>query len=374
LAIIVPGLMMLYFYLEWHNDHIIITNQRLIHIEQTIHTMRTHISEVNMDSIHQVNADIVTSDLFSRVFGYGTVSLRTAGEAGNIYLTAIPDPEGIQDLVLQNRTRRGQEEQQDHRQEIRAEIDKVLSGQSGTTPYPEQTTPPETVYRKHPMVWIRNLFLPILLMGFSLVFLVLTLTVSALDGLGLLGPLIAVVLFMVGGIGVYWAYWDWRNDIYIVGEDIIRLIHRRPLFLQNEDDQLLLESVDNVVSERKGLFQSLLDYGNVRISLIGGDVGDAKTFSGIPHPQAVQEEITRRQSRMRNREKEEAERQRKGEIAEYLKVYHETVGGGQQPESPQTPQQPYTQQSTPSQPRTSQNRPAQDRMRPPRIPRQRDDS
>jgi hypothetical protein len=224
------------------------------------------------------------------------------------------------------------------------------------------------------MVWIRNLFLPGLLMVFSLVFLVLTLTVSALDGLGLPGPLIAVLFFFLGGIGFYWAYWDWRNDIYLVGEDIIRLIHRRPLFLQNEDDQLLLESVDNVVSERKGLFQSLLDYGNVRISLIGGDVGDAKTFYGVPHPQEVQEEITRRQSRMRNREKEEAERQRKGEIAEYLRVYHETVSGGQ-PAPQQPSQQPYTQQTTPPpQPRAPQNRPAQDRMRPPRIPRQRDDS
>ena len=368
LAIVLPGLLMLYFYLEWRNDHIIITNQRLIHIEQTIHTMETSISEVNMDSIHQVNADIVTSDLFSRVFGYGTVSLRTAGEAGNIYLTVIPDPDGIQDLVLQTRVQGEQAEQREHHQEIRAEIDRVLSGQGGVAPAVERTTPAETVYRKHPMVWIRNLFIPGLLMVFSIVFFLLTLTVSALDGLGLLGPLIAFLFFLLGGVGFYWAYWDWRNDIYLVGEDIIRLIHRRPLFLQNEDDQLLLESVDNVVSERKGLFQSLLNYGNVRISLIGGDVGDSKTFYGVPHPQEVQEEITRRQARVRNRGKEDAERQRKGEIAEYLKVYHETVGGEQAGAQPQ-PQQPYTQQTPPPQPRAPQ-----DRMRPPGIPKPRGDN
>lgn len=374
LAIVLPGLLMLYFYLEWRNDHIIITNQRLIHIEQTIHTLKTSISEVNMDSIHQVNADIVTSDLFSRVFGYGTVSLRTAGEAGNIYLTVIPNPEGIQDLVLQTRVQGEQVQQREQHQEIRAEIDRVLSGEGAVAPASEHTTPPETIYRKHPMVWIRNLFLPGLLMVFSFVFFVLTLSVSALDSLGFFGPMIAVGLFMLGVIGFYWAYWDWRNDLYLVGEDIIRLIHRRPLFLQNEDDQLLLESVDNVVSERKGFFQSLLNYGNVRISLIGGDVGDAKTFYGVPRPQEVQAEITRRQARMRNRGKEEAERQRKGEIAEYLKVYHETVGGGQQPEPQQPPQQPYTQQTPPPQPpRGPQTRPPQDRMRPPRIPRQRGD-
>ena len=118
----------------------------------------------------------------------------------------------------------------------------------------------------------------------------------------------------------------------------------------------------------KGLFQSLLNYGNVRISLIGGDVGDSKTFYGVPHPQEVQAEITRRQARVRNRGKEDAERQRKGEIAEYLKVYHETVGGEQPGAQPQ-PQQPYTQQTPPPQPRAPQ-----DRMRPPGIPKPRGDS
>ncbi|HRF98525.1 MAG TPA: hypothetical protein PLZ51_25130, partial [Aggregatilineales bacterium] len=102
-----------------------------------------------------------------------------------------------------------------------------------------------------------------------------------------------------------------------------KLIRKRPLWLQNKDDQILMESIDNVTSEKGGLLQSLLNYGNVKISLIGGDRGDAKRLLSVPNPQAIQAEITRRQERRRNSERDNAEKRRKQEIAEYLAVYDE---------------------------------------------------
>ena len=69
----------------------------------------------------------------------------------------------------------------------------------------------------------------------------------------------------------YWSDWDWRNDLYIVRDDTIVMIHKRPLWLQNNRDQILLNQIDNVVAESKGFFQQAFSYGDVRISLIGAD-------------------------------------------------------------------------------------------------------
>jgi len=358
---ILCSLYALYVYLEWQNDHVIVTNQRLIRIEHVIHTLQTSISEVPLISIHEVNADN-TTDLFSRILNYGTVELKTAGDAGNIKLTMIPKPEAIQNLIFDQLNRQADREDQEHRNVIRAEVDKVLGKHTGETGVVSNRTagdaPPtvtkkrgllstsymdaqgRTIYRKHITTWLRAISLPLL--GLIATTIMIPLSLTALD-LGIIGAIFSFFLFIIFALGFYWADWDWRHDIYIVGDHTIELIHRRPLWLQNESDQILVERIDNVISEKQGLFQSLFDYGHVRISLIGGDKGDQKVFRYVASPQHVQAEITRRQARLRE------------EIAEYLSVYHETVKNGEQ----------FPAETQPN------NQPPKDRMRPPHIPRQR---
>ena len=97
---------------------------------------------------------------------------------------------------------------------------------------------------------------------------------------------------------------------------------------------------------------------------MGSDLHDAKVFYAVSRPQDVQAEITRRQMRLKNKEKEEAERRRREEMAEYISVYHESVSGGAHAEGYVPP----SAQSAPP-----PNRPISDRRRPPNIPRQRRD-
>ncbi|GAB4337361.1 MAG: hypothetical protein Kow00117_19480 [Phototrophicales bacterium] len=344
-GVVIPGTMMVYYYLEWRNDHVIITDQRIIRIHQIIHSFKTDITEVPLSSVQQINADIVTADIFSRIFNYGTVEIRTAGDAGNIRMTLMPDPEGIQALIFQNRDRHQANQESETRNVIRAEIDQILKGKTA----PQQTktegrvvtrqtgfnTPfqtrfinekGETIYRKHVIYWLRGIWLPAVLMLSTVVFFFVLIFGGGL-GLGILGYLLDGILFLFAAGWIYWVDWDWRNDMYIVGDEMIKIIHKRPLWFQNEEDQILVERIDNVASFRNGFFRTLLNYGDVKISLLGGDKGDEKWFVAIPRPQDVQAEITRRQQRQRNKKEAEAERKRREEIAEYLAVYHETVQG-----------------------------------------------
>jgi hypothetical protein len=389
LGLILPGIIMVLFYLEWRNDHLIITDHRIVRIQHIIHLFKTNISETPLVSVQEVFADMYTADPFSRVFHYGTLRIRTAGNAGNMKLTVMPRPDRIQQLIFENRQRYNENLQRTHRSTIRAELDKVFD-EEGNYQGPataEPTTPPKrepegrswwqvtftneegkTVYRKHHIVLIRTAIWPALWIIGSAALFVLSLSSIALTGLGALGPVFAFFLFLVGCLWLYWADWDWRNDYYIIGDETIRLIHRRPLWLQNETDQVLVNSVDNVVSERSGLLPTLLDYGNVRISLIGADVEGGKHLKNVPRPQEVQAEITRRQARLRRRVQEEEERRMREQISEYLTVYHErqnSQSGDPQTQAP--PSQQQTEWHSPTQP-GAQTDPQQTQWQPPTQP------
>ncbi|TVR19905.1 MAG: hypothetical protein EA396_11715 [Anaerolineaceae bacterium] len=384
LGVVLSGLAALYIYAEWRNDQVIITSQRVIRIERTIITLDEHRSEIPLSSIQQVNAEkVVPADLFSRFMDYGTVEVRTAGQGGNLILTLIPDPEGVQDLIFDNRSRRHQEQEREHRQSIRAEVDRVLSGQDPDIEPDERaieqesvyiTHPPRgflptiytdddgnTVYRKHAFYYMRRTSLPVFVMLCAVVLLLFA------GRFGLMAYAGAGGLFFFGLMWFWWVDWDWRHDYYVVGDEMIQLIHRRPLFLQDEDDQVLLERVDNVIARRTGIFQALFNYGVVKISLIGGNRDEHKLFEHVSNPSVIQEEITRRQQRWRSRQDTDAERRRREEIAEYLGVYHETYksrlpggipSGGHEPPTPSHPAPDRG---------TSTGAPA----RPPRVPRRR---
>ncbi len=348
-GLIFPGALLLYNYLEWRNDHVIITDQRIIRIEQVIHSFEEHRSEVPLSSVQQINADMITADPFSRVFNYGTVDIRTAGDAGNLQLTIMPDPDGIQNLIFENRNRYVEQAEREHRNTIKAEIDKII-GQQDNVPAAKQEEDVKidnaprgllamqyndaqgnTVYRKHVMYWLWHIIPPGGLMVAALGLVILNLGAGAM--------ILAAVLGVVALLWFWWADWDWRHDMYIVGDEMIQLIHKRPLFLQNEDDQILLDRVDNVTATKSGLLRAIFNYGTVTIALVGGDRGDEKVFKAVPRPAAVQEEITRRQQRWRSRQRTQGEQRRREEISEYLSAYHEQLqqrGGIPQNPNPTT--------------------------------------
>lgn len=345
-SILFPGLAVLYMYVEWRNDSVIVTNQRVIRIWRTILTFDTKISEVGIHSVHEVNSEVPSHDPFARLFNYGTIELKTAGDAGNLQLDLIPDPDQFQQIIIQDRQNYEKRQAQQHRNTVRAELDHWLAGDTpdrinhpqadakqknpNMPPKPKdgnfgylrtriEMTNGDIVYRKHVLFWLQKTLIPILLMGLS----VLELLLSIITGIGILGVPVGIVLFLMGVVTYFWVDWDWRNDYYVVSDDTITLIHRRPFFLQSLRDQILMERVDNVVSESSGLFASIFNYGDVRVSLIGAD--EHKMFNKVSKPQSIQQEISRRQQRVKQRAMEAEARQQREIIGDYLNVFNERL-------------------------------------------------
>ncbi len=338
LSLALPVLALAYFYREWRNDSVIVTDQRIIRINRTILTMYRQVTQVGLDSVHEVNYELPPYDPFARLFRYGTVIVKTAGAQGNLEMALMPSPADFQKLIMENRQYFESRKAQRHHKLVRAEMQRMVSEEPPEAGLPSSSRaaaePPkplaggngflsariemsngDIVYRKHISVWAQHTALPILLMLTSLAALILTFTLVSPDLRMVTFP-VAMAALLAGGLAYYWLDWDWRNDVYIISDDTITLVRKRPFFLENLRDQILVERIDNVESVTKGFFAALLKYGDVRMSLVGAD--EPKLFIKVSRPQEIQQEISRRQhNKSLRRARLEAMQQRKI-LGEYL--------------------------------------------------------
>lgn len=384
-AIIVPGGLALILYADWQDDCLIITEDRVVKILDEFLTFEKRVNEIPLDRVLECNVEI-PPDPFARIFGYGTIAIKTAGSAGNITMPTMANPKEIQRIVFTQRERRRESSAQQQRETIQRELDQAL-GMPGvgaqTTAMPNAGDPPgergfnplrtywvessgERVYRHHITIWARHIFLPILVIIGALAFGAASFVVPSLQAAGIVGLLVSFMLILFGVVWFYLADWDWRNDYLIIGRDTITLIRKRPLWLQNETEQIRLNQIDNVISEINGIFDAMLRRGNIRISLIGGDIAEAKYFRGVGSPEVVQGVIS---SQMATLQREQQAGILPGHtIAEYLAAYHQRLTGQAAPQSPQTPAYSPPTYDPPAPPDIPPPQ-VRDGSRPPNVPR-----
>jgi hypothetical protein len=376
-----------YLYFEWANDSVTITDQRVVRIVHTILTFTEVRDEVAIDSIQEVNAEMPPLDPFAWLFNYGQVQLKTAGTQGNFTLDFMPKPQEIQQLIKEHQSRRKQAKASNERDVKRADLDRWLNApnpgvQSAAAAKPKEKNSDKkkaeeqwlvgegplspfvpkfkadngaTVYRKHWSVWLRAVLLPLMWLVAGFAVMLITLVVPAMREYGVIGYAAGMAMLLFGGIWFYFSDWDWRHDYYVVNDTHIIIVNQRPFWLKNEVEQLLLKQVDNVAAETRGIWQRFFKYGDVKVALIGADT--AKVFDNIANPLDVQQEISKRQARIKQQEAEAQARQQRDAIGEYISLYHDTYSNNQQPDF----------QPTDNVPRAATLR---DRNRPLVVPRQ----
>ena len=128
LSILLPGVALAYYYLEWRNDSVIVTDQRIIRINRTILAMYRQVTQVGLESVHEINFDIPSYDPFARLFRYGTVIVKTAGAQGNLELDFMPDPEQFQKLIIEDRQYFEKREAKRHQKMMRVELQRMMAG------------------------------------------------------------------------------------------------------------------------------------------------------------------------------------------------------------------------------------------------------
>lgn len=400
-GLIISGLITAYLYVEWRDDSIVLTDQRIVRIKNLLLGLESSLSEIPLDRVLEVSISMPPGDPFAYLFNYATLYIRTAGEASNLTLDKIADAKKVQALIFAQRDQFSNTVIRNQQGSIQADIQGALgmtvpkeqaqAKRATTTLNAAQPLEVDTaglpfirtrfrnnngdiVYRHHSSVWVRHVFAPSLLLGAGLVLALISVLVPTLPLPPVIGISLSAVIFILGGLWFYMADWDWRNDTMIIGTDAVTITRKRPLWLQNEVERIRLSQIDNVTSEIDGLTDNLLRRGTVRISLVGSSKSDAKIFDNVYDPKSVQAEISHRLSVLRSQQQEQGIEQQRQVMLEYLTAYHQMQGGTPmqqgQVQGGMTFARP-AQVDPPADPNAAPPAPSPDNIRPPRVPRPR---
>lgn len=97
MGLILPTLVAVWAAYDYMHDRLIVTNNRIVHIEQTPF-IESHRTEAYLSRIQDVS--VTSPDLFARLLGFGTIIVQTAGSASGIRFEQVADPEAVRELIF----------------------------------------------------------------------------------------------------------------------------------------------------------------------------------------------------------------------------------------------------------------------------------
>lgn len=346
------GLWIFWMYEDWHNDDLIVTSKRIIHIERVL--VPPFPIERHEAAIRLVQ-DITTRNhgLWTHLFNVKTLEVKTAG-SGTIQFPYLDNAGQIRDEIFRARdlatTRRLGEERSRIRQKLMKELERPakqvtdlfppeapieVSQQRGLVklfdyfvPHTRLVQPHQIIWRKHWLVLLRDAGPAFLMLILSLALLLVGLIRPGFlkDIPMLFTALVPLGLFIVS-LGWYlWNYDGWRNDVYVVTDERIIDIEGSPFHLQKESrTEGTFDVIQNSDYSSPNWLFRILRIGDVTIDT--ASKRNAFTFNSVARPEEVQQEIFKRLAAFREkRENEDAERQY-AEMTKWFGTYHRSVMG-----------------------------------------------
>jgi CRP/FNR family cyclic AMP-dependent transcriptional regulator len=344
------GLWIFWMYEDWHNDDLIVTSKRIIHIERILvppFPVERH--EVYIDQVQ----DITTRNHgpWTYLFNVRTLEIKTAG-VGIIEFPYLDRADGIRDEIFRARdlarVRRVGEERSRIRHTLLTELERpakqvmpLVSGEK-TSMTPERegilkfldyfvprmriVKPDQIIWRKHWLVLAREVGVPAVLLALSLAG-----TAVGLIRPGLLRQMPLHITATVPGVAVLialgwylWNYDGWRNDIYIVTDERIIDIEGSPFHLQRESrTEGTFDVIQNTDYSSPNWLFRVLRIGDVTIDTAAKQ--NAFTFDSVPRPEEVQQEIFKRLTAFREKRSREAAERQYAEFTKWFGTYHRSV-------------------------------------------------
>jgi len=333
--------------IDWSNDFSIITNRRVVSLEKVALFYESR-QEAPLDAILSVET---RTSQWGRWIGYGDVVIRTY--TGVINLKKMSKPDLIVRLInderekashqsnklqriskedtLRSRIGYDRRESSDYEEVIEEdEVDhsevplKVKS--SGLMEFLStffglrMEKNGAIIYRTHWFILLKKVLWP----GLALILLLFVFIYSLLEFYPSINfDIILLVQFGIGLVLLGWwlyQYWDWRNDRYIVTDDQLIDLYKRPLG-QEQRRSAPIKNIQTVEFERLGLISLILNFGTVFIR-----VGDTTlTFDYVYNPSKAQQDIFERYQQFNQKQKTREKEALRDEVAEWIEIYHEVV-------------------------------------------------
>ncbi|MBL8095647.1 MAG: cyclic nucleotide-binding domain-containing protein [Anaerolineales bacterium] len=326
--------------LDWGNDFFIVTDQRVVYLEKIIGIYDSR-QESPLSSV--LSVDVRITDAITRSIGIGDVIVRTF--SGPISFTSVGNAAGLAALVEEQWNRSRSRSRSAEREAMKAAIRKsinpppdglakakkdkdaqhgpgLLAQLSEFFSFKLRYTQGDTViYRKHWFELVRETLYPTIGL-IVIIVLALTSLFGLLPAPFTMDVVAYVCLLSLIPVAGWWLYQfeDWKNDLYLITNDQIVDLYRKPLGSE-ERRSAPLGNVLSLKYERPGALGLLLNYGSV-VAKVGAD---ELRFEGVFDPVGVQNDIYRRMEAVKARkEASEAARQRE-ELSRWMAAYHEVA-------------------------------------------------
>ena len=344
------------FFDYWH-DFLSVTNRRVVHVERTplIDERR---SAARLERIQDVS--FVQPNLLSRIIGYGDLSILTASSSKTVKFKGVAKPAVARDTIFAEVTRARDRAQSERQALIARKIlaavgaapmqpaEAMLQASSVTEdeslgflrpifehfiPRTRSEDPDGTVtWRKHWWVLLADGYLAFGLFGITtLAMAYITFsdwTRPATDAAAAAGTTTALAdsliwifgLWLLLGLWAWWAYEDWRNDVYQLTDEMVIEIERLPLGLFASQRQAPLGQIQDVRFVMPNPIASILKFGTVIIETASESGGF--TFDFVHHPESVQEEIFLRIDQKVAQSQRAEQDRRDDELIRWIAAYH----------------------------------------------------
>jgi hypothetical protein len=318
-------------YLDWRNDFYIVTNLRVVWLEQVLLRSSSR-TEAPLANIQSVN---VHSSLMGRLLGFGDVIVRTF--TGTVKMPSVGDPMNTKNLIEDYATRTKKESRQVKHESIRQAVRDTL-GFSPAAENPSPVRPPlqlvdsegfslfktrtiegDTItYHKHWFSLVSSLFLPAAI--FIAALIILPRIFSGLPNSGI-GWLVALAAALGPITFAIYRILDWQNDIYVLTPDSLIDMEKKPLGSEITKSAPLA-NVLSLENHKIGLLGLLFNFGVVRIN-----VGDtALDFQNVANPVQVQQDIFARMEALKVKQEQGQVEDEKRRMTEWLRVYEQERG------------------------------------------------
>ncbi len=188
-------------------------------------------------------------------------------------------------------------------------------------------------YRTHWLIMLKKIFFPSLVLLFLQLALVARIS-GVFESIDLVGLAIVIGMLDLAAL-LWWVYQfaDWRNDYYVITEDQVVDVYKKPL--GTEDKRAApLKNIQSINFKRNGLLGIFLNFGTVYI-LIGDN---QLTFNNVFNPSEVQREIFRRLYAREYHLKQVEEKAEQVRIREWIEAYNKVLLTFEQEQAEQTSQ------------------------------------
>lgn len=335
-------LWMVWEFLDWRNDYFIITNQRVVWLEQVI-LQGTSRREAPLAAVQSV--DVQTNQI-GRILGYGNVLVRTFTGTGSMKLTDVNHPKQfmgmIEELLLRVRAKTQVTYEEKLRYSVRQSLgmeleeveDPVFHAETPEEPHrrigflqTREVSPDGRTIIYHRHWWV--LLIKVWYLLFLVVGLLSLLGIAWTNNYTILGITFPLTTFyflwfvgfsITGGALVY-NYLDWQNDIYMINKDDMIIDAEKKPFGEEISRSAPIRNIISLEHNRVGILRLLMNFGNVKVVVADTTLD----FVDVHNPAQVQQDIYYRQEQIKMQsEADEMEEDRK-HIAKWLRAYHEVV-------------------------------------------------